>query len=45
MQNYDLPSSHKLAPLRTYTLPYTGYSDAEPKRDEKEISKPANLIK
>jgi hypothetical protein len=34
MKGYDLPSSHKLAPFRTHTLPYTGPSTVEPKRDE-----------
>ena len=34
MKGYDLPSSHKLAPFRTHTLPYTGHAGTEPKRDE-----------
>ena len=45
IQNYDLPSSHKLAPLRTFTLPYTGHPELEPKRDEADISKPNHLFK
>lgn len=32
IQRYDLPSSHKLAPFRTHTLPYTGPLD--PKRED-----------
>jgi hypothetical protein len=32
IKRYDLPSSHKLAPFRTYTLPYTG--PLEPRRDD-----------
>jgi len=33
IQGYDLPATRKLAPFRTYTLPYTGQSNYEPRRE------------